>query len=82
MHLRGKPSGATVVCSRHRFLDNGPCTAGRSRAFWLLQYGERMISYDHCDPHAPGGVLFSSRAVRDGTPLPSKRAHTGLISPI
>ena len=28
-----------------------------------------MISYDHCDPHAPGGVLLSSRAVGNSTLL-------------
>jgi len=38
-----------------------------------------MISYDHCDSHAPGGVLLSSRGVDNSTHLlletGSYRAH-------
>jgi len=36
-----------------------------------------MISYNHCDPHAPGSVLLFSCGVDNST---SKWAHNGLIS--
>jgi len=66
--LSDKPSGASDL-QPPPLPGHGPWTAGRSRGFWLLRYGERMLSYDHCDPRALGGVLLSSRAVGNSTIL-------------